>query len=123
MGMLLAEILATQDPKLSGPQPGDKTAGFTVFDGGRREELDYIAELKGGPTVLIFFHELTHPGAALMRALVRGHEGRVLDLAWTATTVGSACSDRKVRFIAAADVTIEREVDLPNGARPPRAGP
>ncbi len=47
-----------------------------------------------------------------MRTLVRGHEGTVLDLAWTATTVVSACSDGKVRFIAADDVTIEREVDL-----------
>src|SRR5258708_6955348 len=75
MGMLLAAILATQDPKLSGPQPGEKTSGFTVFDGGRREELDDIAELKGGPTVLIFFHELTRPDAD-PRARPRGHGAR-----------------------------------------------
>jgi len=44
--------------------------------------------------------------------IVRGHEGAVLDLAWTATNVVSACSDGKVRFIAADDVTIEREIEL-----------
>lgn len=72
MGMLLAALLstlATQDPKLSGPQPGEKTSGFKVFDVGRRQELDYIAEGKGAPTVLVFIHELTRPGGALMRAL------------------------------------------------------
>lgn len=42
--------------------------------------------------------------------IVRGHEGTVLDLAWTPTRLVSACSDGKVRFIAADDVTIEREL-------------
>ena len=39
MGMLLAALLSTltpQDPKLSGPQPGEKTSGFKVFDVGRK---------------------------------------------------------------------------------------
>src|SRR5205085_5664609 len=72
MGILLAAFLTAlrpQDPKLSGPQPGEKTPGFQVFDLGSRRELDYVADAKGGPTVLIFIHELTRPGGALMRAL------------------------------------------------------
>ncbi|HZE98618.1 MAG TPA: hypothetical protein VE981_16440 [Planctomycetota bacterium] len=43
--------------------------------------------------------------------IIRGHEGMVLDLAWTASNLVSACSDGKVRFIAADDVAIEREID------------
>lgn len=65
--LLLA--LSPQDAKFSGPQPGEKTAGFKVFDVGSRQEVDYIADGKGGPTLLVFIHELTRPGAALMRAL------------------------------------------------------
>lgn len=60
---------AAQDPKFSGPQKGEKTPGFKVFDVGARKEVDYLAEGKGGPAIVVFIHELTRPGAALMRAL------------------------------------------------------
>jgi hypothetical protein len=61
--------LAPQDVKFSGPQKGEKTPGFKVFDVGSRQDVDYVADGKGAPTLLVFIHELTRPGAALMRAL------------------------------------------------------
>ena len=71
MMTLIAFLLSfcPQDARFSGPQPGEKTAGFKVFDLGSRQEVDYVADGKGGPTLLVFIHELTRPGAALMRAL------------------------------------------------------
>jgi hypothetical protein len=61
--------LLVQDDRFSGPQKGEKTAAFKVFDVGGRSETDYVAEAKGAPTLLVFIHELSRPGAALMRAL------------------------------------------------------
>ena len=72
MHLSLAFLLlacSAQDPKFSGPQKGEKAPGFKVFDVGTRQEVDYLADGKGAPTVLVFIHELTRPGAALMRAL------------------------------------------------------
>ncbi len=72
MRIAIALILlsqAAQDAKFSGPQKGEKTPGFRVFDVGTRAEADYVAEWKGAPTVLVFIHELTRPGAQLMRAI------------------------------------------------------
>jgi hypothetical protein len=72
MNLALAALLlafTAQDPKFSGPQKGEKTPGFKVFDVGSRQEVDYVADGKGGPAVIVFIHELTRPGAALMRAL------------------------------------------------------
>jgi hypothetical protein len=71
MAWLLAAVLlgAPQDEKFSGPQKGEKTAPFKVFDVASRQDLDCVEEWKGAPTLLVFIHELTRPGAALMRAL------------------------------------------------------
>lgn len=66
MTLALALLLALQDPKFSGPQPGEKAPGFRVYDVALRQELDLGA---GGPTLLVFIHELTRPAGALMRAL------------------------------------------------------
>lgn len=55
--------------KFSGPQKGEKTASFKVFDLAARAETDYVADAKGAPSLLVFIHELSRPGAALMRAL------------------------------------------------------
>jgi len=60
---------AAADEKFSGPQKGEKTAGFVVFDVGVRKEVDFVGEGKGAPTLLVFIHELTRPAAGLMRAL------------------------------------------------------
>jgi WD40 repeat protein len=66
----------------------------------------YLASGSGDKTVRIWQPEI----GRLVR-IVKGHDGTVLDLAWTARNVVSACSDGKVRFIAPDDVTIEREFD------------
>lgn len=57
------------DPVFSGPQPGEKLTGFKVqqvFGPAAGKEIDPVAELKGGPTVLVFVHELTRPGRQLL---------------------------------------------------------
>jgi len=73
MGFVLATVFlactAEQDPKFSGPQKGEKTPGFKVLDVASGKEVDYLADAKGAPAVLVFIHELTRPGAGLMRAL------------------------------------------------------
>ncbi|MBI3858563.1 MAG: hypothetical protein HY293_22995 [Planctomycetes bacterium] len=72
MQLALAALLLAfpaQDPRFSGPQKGEKTSGFKVFDVASRQDADYVGDAKGAPTVLVFIHELTRPGAALMRAL------------------------------------------------------
>ena len=74
MSIALAALLFTlvpQDEIFSGPQNGEKTAGFTVFDIDTRKEVDYVSEWKGAPTVIVFIHELTRPGFALMRPIDR----------------------------------------------------
>lgn len=68
----------------------------------------YLASGSADRTVRIWQPEI----GRLVR-IVRGHEGTVLDLVWTARNVVSSCSDGKVRFIAPDDVVIEREVDGP----------
>jgi hypothetical protein len=71
MGITIAllSLLGVQDEKFSGPQKGEKTPGFKVFDVGTRKETDYVAEARGAPLLLVFIHELSRPGAQLMRAL------------------------------------------------------
>jgi hypothetical protein len=64
-----SRLPALAQDKFSGPQKGEKTAGFVVFDVGARKELDFVAEGKGAPTLLVFIHELSRPAAQLMRAL------------------------------------------------------
>ncbi|HVE42071.1 MAG TPA: hypothetical protein VNM14_19405 [Planctomycetota bacterium] len=66
---VLVLAFGVQDPKFSGPQKGEKAPGFKVFDVGTRQELDVLADGKGAPTLLVFIHDLSRPGAALLRAL------------------------------------------------------
>jgi len=68
----------------------------------------YLASGSADKTVRIWQPEI----GRLVR-IVKGHDGTVLDLAWTPRNIVSACSDGKVRFLAPDDVTIERE--LPGG--------
>jgi hypothetical protein len=60
---------AAQDAKFSGPQKGEKAPAFKVFDVGTRQELEVLGDGKGAATLIVFIHELSRPGAALMRAL------------------------------------------------------
>lgn len=64
----------TQEKKYSGPQKGEKLPGFVVLDATgphKDEKVDYIAEFKGGATLLVFVHEVTRPGARLVRQVDR----------------------------------------------------
>jgi hypothetical protein len=80
---LILPAVAADDPVLSGPQPGEKLTPFKVFVAtGERKGLsnaDLIAEWDGAPAVLVFVHELTRPGAALMRALDAFQQRRAAD--------------------------------------------
>lgn len=61
-----------QDRVYSGPQKGEKTPSFKVVDMNsdkKGQEVDYIAEWKGAPTLVVFVHELTRPVAQLLRKL------------------------------------------------------
>jgi hypothetical protein len=69
IAVALTLALAAQDEKFSGPQKGEKTPPFKVFDVGAGREIDYVEEWEGAPSLLVFIHELTRPAAALMRAL------------------------------------------------------
>ena len=67
---------------------------------------NYLASGSADKTVRIWQPEI----GRLVR-IVRGHDGAVLDLAWTPRSIVSACADGKVRFIAPDDVTIERVLE------------
>ena len=92
MSLLLTLLLMAQEATLSGPQPGEKTPGFKVFDVGSRQEADYVADAAGGPVVLVFIHELTRPGGALMRAL--DDYGRIKEARGLRTRFISLSEDR-----------------------------
>src|SRR5882672_6288462 len=95
MGIIAAVLLSlasAQEARLSGPQPGEKTPGFKVFDVGSRGERDYLAEANGAPVVLVFVHELTRPAGALMRAL--DETGRIKEARGLQTRFISLSEDR-----------------------------
>src|SRR5687767_7290641 len=56
----------------SGPQKGEPTPTFKVLDvsgPNAGKEIDYVSEWKGAPTLFCFIHELTRPGAQLIKRL------------------------------------------------------
>ncbi len=95
MNLVLATLVlavAAQDAKFSGPQKGEKAASFKVFDVGTRRELDVLADAKGAPTLLVFIHELSRPGAALLRAL--DEHGQIKQVRGLRTLFVSLSEDR-----------------------------
>lgn len=69
---MIASANAADEPVFSGPQPGEKMTSFKVlgvYDNDAGKELDFVKLAEGKPTLLIFVHKLTRPGAALMRTL------------------------------------------------------
>ena len=63
----------------------------------------YLASGSADMTVRIL-----QPGIGRLVRIVRDHEGAILDLAWTAGGLISACADGKVRLINAENATIKR---------------
>lgn len=69
---LFALFLAADEPVFSGPQPGEKLTPFKVLGHSgpnAGKEVQLLADSKGGPTLLIFVHELTRPGRQLLLPL------------------------------------------------------
>ena len=66
--------VAEEEPEqiFSGPQAGEKTPGFKVYDvngPNRGKEVDYVSGFDKGPALILFVHELTRPGARVIRGL------------------------------------------------------
>src|SRR6185295_14620763 len=60
----------------------EKLTPFKVFvaSGPRKgQETDLVGEFAGAPTVMVFVHEITRPGAALMRPLDAFQQKRAAD--------------------------------------------
>lgn len=73
---------AADEPVFSGPQAGEKLTPFKVLiaTGARMgQETDLVGEFAGAPTILVFVHEITRPGAALMRPLDAFQQKRAAD--------------------------------------------
>jgi len=70
--LALVLLSALQDPVYSGPQKGEKLPGFKVLhmNGEMKDaEIDFVADGKGASALIVFVHELTRPGAQVMRKL------------------------------------------------------
>jgi len=65
-------VWSADDKIFSGPQTGEKLVSFKtigVYGDQAGKDLDIIKEADGKPTLLIFMHKVTRPGAAVIRAL------------------------------------------------------
>jgi hypothetical protein len=61
-----------EDKVFSGPQPGEMLTSFKVlgYSGpAAGKEVDLIGQLKGGPAVLVFVHEVTRPAFQMLRPI------------------------------------------------------
>lgn len=74
--ILAAWTAAAEEPAeeiFSGPQVGEKLAGFkvrTLLGDDAGKEFDPVAQAAGGPIALIFVHEVTRPSVGLMRLVM-----------------------------------------------------
>lgn len=72
LGVLVGATRAA-DPVFSGPQPGEKTTGFSVLDltAGKPGETtrDPVADADGAPTVLVFVHGIERSLVPLLKAV------------------------------------------------------
>lgn len=75
MIMLALVLLQTEAPKYSGPQAGEALPAFTVLNEGG-ERVDALAGFDGAPTLLVFVHTVSRPGAKLVRLLDRAAQDR-----------------------------------------------
>ena len=76
------------DPVFSGPQPGEPLSAFqiiSVYGDEAGKEVDPVDMAGGKPLLLVFVHNLTRPGAALMRGLAsfaQQQEGAASAIVW-----------------------------------------
>lgn len=69
---LSSSWLHAEDPVFSGPQVGEKLPSFKaqgVSGDLEGKEFDFIADAKGKPVILFFFHERTRPAFGMAREL------------------------------------------------------
>jgi hypothetical protein len=84
--------LCADEPIYSGPQKGEKLASFKVrgvFDDEAGKEIDFVAEAKGQPIVLIFVQDANRPSIGLTRVLSaytvsRAKDGLFTGIVWLA---------------------------------------
>lgn len=61
-----------QEKVFSGPQPGEKITPFKVFattGPSKGKEVDYVAEFKGGPSVVVFVHAIERSLVPLLNVI------------------------------------------------------
>ncbi len=67
-----ASCLHAQDPVFSGPQPGESLVPFQVrslSDSDSGKQVDYVANAKGKPLLLVFVHDVNRQSISLVRNL------------------------------------------------------
>ena len=72
LAWLPISIAHAEDPIFSGPQAGETLPPLQVIGltgDWEGKSFDLVAEVDGGPVLVVLFHELTRPGFGLMRAI------------------------------------------------------
>ena len=85
-------VRGANEPLFSGPQVGEKLAGFKVmgiYDDQAGKEVDFVEAAGAKPLLLVFMHDLTRPSASLTRALAayaktRAKDGLQCGVVWLA---------------------------------------
>jgi hypothetical protein len=66
---LRAQDTAAEDPVFSGPQKGEKLAGFQMRLAYEEKQVDPVEQAGGKPILVMFVHQLTRPSVATVRSL------------------------------------------------------
>lgn len=90
--------VVAQDQVFSGPQVGEKLAGFKVrgvLDSDAGKELDFVATADGKPIVLVFVHDVTRPSIGMTRTLTgytksRAKDGLTTGVVWLSDDTSEA---------------------------------
>jgi len=72
LGLILVGGARSGEKVFSGPQPGEKLSAFKVLSvagPAAGKEVELIGHIKGGPTLLVFVHEVTRPAMQLFRPI------------------------------------------------------
>ncbi|TWU54662.1 hypothetical protein Poly51_33810 [Rubripirellula tenax] len=71
--LCLASVAVTEEPIFSGPQVGEEIVPFEarlVFGDSAGKDVDVLENIKDGPALLVFVHQVTRPSIALTRLLM-----------------------------------------------------